>query len=189
MEVGGWVGDHPNNSIIENVQNTEKSPGDLRRLAVIQSPVKDHQLTLMWKILMCNTNTGDTNEFISFYPISPWWHEDRDTNHRNRMLTILCRPPPTHAWRILWCLRSQFFSASRDPKNMIWSDLIRPEKLNHYFQRSTSTKSHFKIFQFSGPSLLGLTSFTQASFPVWECTIAMIWLCVKRTSNVHKDRT
>ena len=40
-------GDHPNNSIIENGQNTEKSPRDLRRLAVTQSPVKDHQLTLM----------------------------------------------------------------------------------------------------------------------------------------------
>ena len=35
------------NSIIENGQNTEKSPRDLRRLAVTQSPVKDHQLTLM----------------------------------------------------------------------------------------------------------------------------------------------
>ena len=32
----GWMtsGDYPNNSIIENSQNTEKSPGDLRRLAV-----------------------------------------------------------------------------------------------------------------------------------------------------------
>ena len=30
-------GDHPNNSIIENGQNTEKSPGDLRRLAVNSS--------------------------------------------------------------------------------------------------------------------------------------------------------
>ena len=29
--------DHPNNSIIENGQNTEKSSGDLRRLAVTQS--------------------------------------------------------------------------------------------------------------------------------------------------------
>ena len=27
--------------------NTEKSPGDLRRLAVTQTPVKNHQLTLM----------------------------------------------------------------------------------------------------------------------------------------------
>ena len=43
LEVGG----HPNNSIIENGQNTEKSPGDLSRLAVTQSPVKYQQLTLM----------------------------------------------------------------------------------------------------------------------------------------------
>ena len=34
--------------IIENGHNTEKCPGDLRRLA----PVKNHQLTLIWKILM-----------------------------------------------------------------------------------------------------------------------------------------
>ena len=31
LEVGG---DHPNDSIIENGQNTEKSPGDLRRHAI-----------------------------------------------------------------------------------------------------------------------------------------------------------
>ena len=36
-----------NNSIIENSQNTEKSPGNLRRLAVTQTPVK----TLMRKTL------------------------------------------------------------------------------------------------------------------------------------------
>ena len=34
-------------TIIEIVQNTEKSPGDLRKLAVTQTPVRDHQLTLM----------------------------------------------------------------------------------------------------------------------------------------------
>ena len=33
-------GDHPNYYIIEIGQKTEKSPGDLRRLAV--TPVKDH---------------------------------------------------------------------------------------------------------------------------------------------------
>ena len=44
-------GDHPNYSIIENGQNIEKSPGDLRRLAVTQTPVKNHRLTLMWKTL------------------------------------------------------------------------------------------------------------------------------------------
>ena len=38
--------DHLNYSIVEIGQNTEKSPEDLRRLAVTQTPVKDHQLTL-----------------------------------------------------------------------------------------------------------------------------------------------
>ena len=40
--LGSWrtSGDHPNDSIIENGQNTEKSPGDLRRLAVSQIPGK-----------------------------------------------------------------------------------------------------------------------------------------------------
>ena len=50
----GWrtSGDHINYCIIENGQNIEKSPGDLRRLAVTQTPVKDHQLTLMRKTPM-----------------------------------------------------------------------------------------------------------------------------------------
>ena len=38
--------DHPNYSIIKIGQNTEKNPGDLRRLAVIS-----HQLTLALKSL------------------------------------------------------------------------------------------------------------------------------------------
>ncbi len=40
-------GNHPNYRIIEVGQNTEESPGDLRRHAVTQTPVKNHQLTLM----------------------------------------------------------------------------------------------------------------------------------------------
>ncbi len=40
-------GDHPNDSIIANGQNTEKSPGNLKKLAVAQTPVKNHRLTLM----------------------------------------------------------------------------------------------------------------------------------------------
>ena len=43
--------DHPNYSIVENGQNIEMSLGDLRRLAVSQTPVKDHQLMLMCKTL------------------------------------------------------------------------------------------------------------------------------------------
>ena len=47
--LGSWrtSGDHPNDSITENGQNTKKSPTDLRRLAVTQTPVKNHRLTLM----------------------------------------------------------------------------------------------------------------------------------------------
>ena len=40
--------DHPNYSINKIGQNTEKSSGDLRRIAVSQTLVKNHQLTLMW---------------------------------------------------------------------------------------------------------------------------------------------
>ena len=47
--LGSWrtSGDHPNDSIVENGQNTKKSPGYLRGLAVTQTPVKNHRLTLM----------------------------------------------------------------------------------------------------------------------------------------------
>ena len=43
--------DPPNYSIIEIDQNTEKSPGDSRKLAVKQSSVENHQLTLVRKTL------------------------------------------------------------------------------------------------------------------------------------------
>ena len=39
--------DHPNDSTVKISQNTEKSPGDLRRLAIAQTPVKDYQLMLV----------------------------------------------------------------------------------------------------------------------------------------------
>ena len=39
--------DHADYSIIKIGQNTEKSPGDLRRLTVSQTPVKTHRLTLV----------------------------------------------------------------------------------------------------------------------------------------------
>ena len=42
-------GDHPNYSIIEIGQNTEKIPGELRRLAVTQNSVRSHRLTLLLK--------------------------------------------------------------------------------------------------------------------------------------------
>ena len=44
-------GDNPNYSIVEIGQNTEKSPGDLKRFAITWIPVEVHQLILVWKIL------------------------------------------------------------------------------------------------------------------------------------------
>ena len=51
--LGNWrTGrDYPNDSIAKNRQNPETSPGDLTRFAVTQTPVKNHQLTLMGKTL------------------------------------------------------------------------------------------------------------------------------------------
>ena len=42
LEVGERVETIQNDSIIENGKYTEKSPGDLRKLAVTQTPVKNH---------------------------------------------------------------------------------------------------------------------------------------------------
>ena len=38
---------HPDYSITKIGQNPEKSPGNLRRLVVTQTPVQNHQLTLV----------------------------------------------------------------------------------------------------------------------------------------------
>ena len=50
IETGGLgnkrtSGDHPNYSFIEIGQNAEKSPGDLIRLSVDQTPERNHRLT------------------------------------------------------------------------------------------------------------------------------------------------
>ena len=47
LEIGGRVETIQNDSIAEDGQNSETNPGDLRRLAVTHTSVKNHQLTLM----------------------------------------------------------------------------------------------------------------------------------------------
>ena len=47
LEVGRRVETIQNDSIAKNGQNPKTSSGDLRRLSVTQTPVKNHQLTLM----------------------------------------------------------------------------------------------------------------------------------------------
>ena len=47
LKVGGRVETIQTTALAENGQNPEKSLGDLRRHTVSQTPVKNHQLTLM----------------------------------------------------------------------------------------------------------------------------------------------
>ena len=53
--------DHQVHHIVEIGQNTEKSPGHLRRLTITQIPVKDYQLTLMGKT--CYNNNTITKKY------------------------------------------------------------------------------------------------------------------------------
>ena len=42
--------DHPDYRIIMIGQNTDKSPGDSRRLVVLQTPTENHLQELVWKL-------------------------------------------------------------------------------------------------------------------------------------------
>ena len=52
-------GDHLKYNIIKIDKNTEKSPGELRRRAVTQTPVRIHQLMLVWKTLKGDNNNNN----------------------------------------------------------------------------------------------------------------------------------
>ena len=74
------IRDHTNDSMILISQNTEKSPGNLRRLVVTQTPVEDHQLMIVGKTLKgviiirilkkarsCLTETSKQRSLFFFY--------------------------------------------------------------------------------------------------------------------------
>ena len=85
-------GDQPKYCISEISQDTEKSPGDMRRLAITQTSAKDHQLMLMWKILneknSCNRK-NDNDRLIEIYlpymNLKKWMRE-----------VLFNAPPDTH---------------------------------------------------------------------------------------------
>ena len=57
--------DHSDNPIVEIGQNTEKSPGYMRRIIVTQTSVKAYELTLMWKTHKeLNRNKNDFYDMI-----------------------------------------------------------------------------------------------------------------------------
>ena len=69
-------GDHPYYSIVEVGQNTEKSPVDLRRLAIAQTQVKDHRLMLMWETTNNNNKLATSVQGGPNAPFSVGVEED-----------------------------------------------------------------------------------------------------------------
>ena len=51
LEIRGRVENTQTTALLKSAKNTEKNPGDLRRLAVTQTHVENHQLTLVWKTI------------------------------------------------------------------------------------------------------------------------------------------
>ena len=45
--------DHADYSIVKIGQNTEKSPGDLRKFSIAYIPIKDHQQPLIYVVKVC----------------------------------------------------------------------------------------------------------------------------------------
>ena len=84
--------DHPNYCITEIKLNTEKSPGDLKRLVVTQTSVKHHQLTLMWKILKekmvtVRLNKKD-NRVVDFDVLAEHRVVKKENEKRNKYLDL-----------------------------------------------------------------------------------------------------
>ena len=61
----GMSVDHPKYCIIGKSPNTEKIHTDLKRLVLTETPVKDHQLTWIWKTQEVNINDNKKNSQMS----------------------------------------------------------------------------------------------------------------------------
>ena len=70
--------DYPKYRIAKISRNTEKSLGDLRRLAVTQIPVKTRQLTLVWKTCKEYKYSLDTKNILWRAQKILYWNWKRD---------------------------------------------------------------------------------------------------------------
>ena len=62
--------DHPNHSITKVNQNTEKSPGDLRRPAITQTPVKNHVQNSQRNKIIIHRNYREHNKTRKYLRIN-----------------------------------------------------------------------------------------------------------------------
>ena len=96
--------DHLDNSIIKIGQNTEKSPGDLRKLAVTQIPARNQQLTLVGKSLKGVNNDNNNILFLVHTRCSVVIAED--------LMTGLLKFPATPALQLSGKFHSPILSFS-----------------------------------------------------------------------------
>ena len=68
---------HQDNSIIKIGQNSEESSGDLRRLVLSQTPVRNHQLTVAWKTLKGENKNYDDNDNNFVMELKKLWNQLR----------------------------------------------------------------------------------------------------------------
>ena len=80
------------NSITKSDQNTEKSPGDMKKLDVTQTPVRNHQLTLVRKTSKEVNNTDDKNNSSYNYNQKTWsWLRKGNFKRETESLLIVAQ--------------------------------------------------------------------------------------------------
>ena len=102
--------DYPNYSIVEIGQNIEKSPGDLRRLAVTTTFGINHWLTLVWKTLKgVNNNKKRSRKIVDFAILADNRVKLKESEKRDTYLNFAreLRKTMEHEWdgnnNCSWC--------------------------------------------------------------------------------------
>ena len=120
--------------------------------------------------------------FLSTF--SPWWHEERETNHKPYYAEF----PHPRALHILWCLWSQLISASQDSN---WSALIRSEKPSRVLQQPNL---NYLSFQNSQDYLFRVqrqppTQFTQTAIQHHFLSGGLLWQMIIVISFLHRFKS
>ena len=109
-----------------------------------------------------------TGLFLSAF--SPWWHEDRGTNHEILLWTLLYWPPPPRlvhlsvvskiSTHLCWS-RSKLILFHQIRKIQLLASTVEPQ-LKSFSKSSNSHNRFFRVWR-QPP-----TQFTPARFPVWK---------------------
>ena len=70
LETGGRIETIKTTTLLRSARIMRNSPRDVRRLAVTQTLVKNHQLTLVWKTCQMENNNNNNNN-VTLWSLSP----------------------------------------------------------------------------------------------------------------------